>query len=381
MKICGIICEFNPFHNGHAYLIGEARRLSGCDTVVCVMSGNYTQRGESACLDKYTRARHAVLGGADLVLELPPHFAVAPAEIFAKGGIKILASLPRFSALAFGCESGDKADFSRTAEILSDESEKFKAELSRGLERGESYVKSYASAFEKCGGDGEFISRPNNLLGAEYAKAVLSFGCGCELLPVNRVGAEYADGELKENYSSARAIRENVLSPLALKNVPEFVRADLKNADDGRYFRELAAFAALDGVKDVFGCGEGLENKITALSRGGYEKIICGCTSKRYSSARIKRILCANLLKLYSSEALNALSDGLFLKPLAVKKERADEIFACLALSSLPVAARQRDIMNLSAGVKRAVERYVRADEIYGLCTGGESNYFRVDKV
>ena len=102
MKICGIVCEFNPLHNGHAYLLAQARARSGCDALVCVMSGNFTQRGEPACMEKYTRAEHAILAGADAVIELPAAFACAPAELFARGAIRLLAALPGFGCLAFG---------------------------------------------------------------------------------------------------------------------------------------------------------------------------------------------------------------------------------------------------------------------------------------
>ena len=100
MKILAIICEFNPFHNGHRYLLEKAKKLSGADAVLCIMSGNFTQRGEICVLDKYTRAKHAILGGADCVIQLPAPFAVAPAEIFAKGAIKILSSIPEVAFLA-----------------------------------------------------------------------------------------------------------------------------------------------------------------------------------------------------------------------------------------------------------------------------------------
>ena len=111
MKICAVICEFNPFHNGHKYLIEKAKRQSDCDAVLCIMSGNFTQRGEVCIFDKYTRARHAIAGGADCVIQLPAPFAVAPAEIFAKGAIKILSSIPDVTEIAFGCESADFKKF------------------------------------------------------------------------------------------------------------------------------------------------------------------------------------------------------------------------------------------------------------------------------
>ena len=94
MKTYGIICEYNPFHNGHKFLIEKAKEITECDAVLCIMSGNFTQRGEMCIADKYTRAKHAVLGGADCVIQLPSPFAVAPAEIFASGAIKILSSIP-----------------------------------------------------------------------------------------------------------------------------------------------------------------------------------------------------------------------------------------------------------------------------------------------
>ena len=107
MKICAIICEYNPFHNGHLYQLREAKRLSEADVVLCIMSGNFVQRGEAAILDKFTRAKHAVWAGADAVIELPSVFATSNAELFAKGAIHILSSIPEVSTLCFGCENAD----------------------------------------------------------------------------------------------------------------------------------------------------------------------------------------------------------------------------------------------------------------------------------
>ena len=129
MKICTIICELNPLHNGHKYLIERARSLSGCDFTVCVMSGCFTQRGEMCRNDKFVRAAHAVLSGADAVIELPAPFAVAPAEIFARGAVTQLKGLNADLTLAFGCESGCAEDFKEAAYILNAESRLFKRTL------------------------------------------------------------------------------------------------------------------------------------------------------------------------------------------------------------------------------------------------------------
>ena len=142
MKICGIICEYNPFHNGHAYLLSEAKKQSGADALLCIMSGNFTQRGEMAGLDKFTRAKHAVLAGADAVIELPAVFAISPAEIFAKGAVKLLASCPSFDTLAFGCEDGDRISFLQTAKATADESRELKAAIRANLKAGMSLTKA-----------------------------------------------------------------------------------------------------------------------------------------------------------------------------------------------------------------------------------------------
>ena len=107
MKFCAIICEYNPFHNGHRYLLEHAKKLSGCDGILCLMSAAFTQRGEAAVMPKFVRAEHAVLGGADCVLQLPAAFSVAPAEIFAQGAVSILKSIPAVTHLAFGSENAD----------------------------------------------------------------------------------------------------------------------------------------------------------------------------------------------------------------------------------------------------------------------------------
>jgi len=118
MKICAVICEYNPFHNGHAYQLSEAKKRSQADAVLCIMSGNFVQRGESAIVDKFTRAKHAVLGGADAVIELPTIFATSNAELFAKGAISILSSIPDVTTLCFGAETASTEAFLQTAKLI-----------------------------------------------------------------------------------------------------------------------------------------------------------------------------------------------------------------------------------------------------------------------
>ena len=337
MKILAIICEFNPLHNGHKYLMELAREKSGCDAVVCIMSGCFTQRGEMCRNDKFVRAKHAILSGADAVIELPTPFAVAPAEIFAKGAVKILSSIPYVSVLAFGHEWGSEEDFYSAARILNEENELFRTTLESGLNSGESYIKSYCTALSACGGDGQMISSPNNILAVEYVKALLKCGKNIRILPIKRIGAGFNDDTLYENFSSASAIRANSDNAAIKDNMPPCSYADFTAAKDNKdRFERLAAdwlyLCDKDNLKRVLGCSEGLENRLKALSFGSsFEKIVEDGASKRYSKARIRRILTANLLCLYADEIKEFLSVDLQPKVLAVKKERADEILPLLS--------------------------------------------------
>lgn len=353
MNFCTIICEFNPFHNGHAYLISRAKELTGCDAVICVMSGSFTQRGEICRTDKFLRARHAVLCGADAVIELPAPFAVAPAEIFAKGAIKVISRLGVPTTLAFGCENSEPCEgdepcegsesngaqkFIKAAEILSCESQRFKSELKRGLDGGESYIKSYSSAFTACGGDGNLLSSPNNILGVEYVKAIAELGAGFDVLPVKRVGAGYRDETLAGKYSSAGGIRANACDERIREAMPDCSYRDFIRSTDNRVrFERLAADMLFtcdkNNLKRIYGCTEGLENRLKNLAGGNdYAGVIEGACTKRYSMARISRILCANLLELYADQTERFLKGNPHVKILAVKKERADGLLPLLTV-------------------------------------------------
>lgn len=361
MNICAIICEFNPFHNGHKYLLEQAKKLSGCNAVLCVMSGSFTQRGEMCIADKFARARHAVSGGADCVVELPAAFSVAPAEIFAQGAVKILSGVPEVKSLAFGCENAS-FDFLRAAKFLLEESELFKNALKEGLAHGESYIKSYAKAFEAAGGEKDVLSKPNNILGLEYCKAVLRSGKDISIIPVQRTGCGFLDENLEKNFSSAGAIRKNIENPMVSENVPRYVYSDLKEfTSEQKLFEELIGFkltvCETENLAKIYGCGEGLENRLKSLALFPYGKLVAEATGKRYSSSRIRRILLANLLGIYADDVQSYLKNELYLRPLAVKKESADIILPALSQSKFPVIFKQRDLKNLGGAAEKCFKK------------------------
>ena len=218
MKICGIIAEYNPFHLGHLKQIEYVKNVLGAEKIIVIMSGNFSQRGEVAVLNKFLRAKHAVIAGADLVIELPTVFATANAEIFAKGAINIFNSLNVIDAICFGVESGTCDEYVSLAKAMNNESKEFKKVLKEKLESGVSLAKAKFETLKELGNefDQSLISTPNNILGLEYTKAILSTKSKIEICPMIREG-DHNDKTLKKKITSATSIRET-LKGNAVKN-------------------------------------------------------------------------------------------------------------------------------------------------------------------
>ncbi len=368
MKICAIVCEYNPFHNGHLYQLTEARKRSGADAILCVMSGNFVQRGEAALLDKYTRARHAILAGADAVLELPTLFACSNAELFAKGAIKLLSSIPEVETLCFGAETADKELFQRAAYLTLNEPAEVSARIKTLLAQGVSYAKARAEAWGNLL-PSELMRSPNNILGLEYTKAILRFHLDIEILPIERKGGAYASPELLENYSSATAIRHALREGVSVQNqLPEFVERDLpKNLQNDLETLEKYALLTTSSEKiaRVCDCGEGLENALKKVA-GTNEPLVETLTSARYTASRIRRIALHNLLQVEEQQIWETLESDLYLRVLALKKENG-ELLSVLGNASAPLLVRAHDESKLNETQKRCLETDLLAEKIYGL--------------
>lgn len=193
MRVCGIIAEYNPFHSGHAYQIAEARARSGCDYLIVAMSGDFVQRGAPALMDKYIRARMALLSGADLVLMLPVAASTASAEGFARAGVSVLHTTGVVDTLSFGCEDPAICEnpYRKLARSLSDESPDFQAALQHGLSSGLPYAQARTVAIHSCadGCDPVLLDHPNNLLAFEYMRAIAYTHADLELYPIRRLGS------------------------------------------------------------------------------------------------------------------------------------------------------------------------------------------------
>lgn len=216
MKAVGIIAEYNPFHNGHAYQLAKAKEITGADFAVVIMSGDFVQRGEPAIINKFTRTEMALLGGADLVLELPVRYATGSAEYFASGAIKLLDSLGIIDVLCFGSEYENTSDLITIAGILAEEPEEYQVFLRQNLSDGISYPLSMARALEIYAQNhsitlshsvSELLSAPNCRLGIEYCRALIRLHSDIIPTAVRRIGSDYHQKELSETYSSASALR------------------------------------------------------------------------------------------------------------------------------------------------------------------------------
>lgn len=212
MKIVGVITEYNPFHQGHAYHLTKARELTGADHVVAVMSGNYVQRGVPAMFDKYTRARAALMNGADLVMELPLCTATGSAEYFARGAVTLLSRTGIVTDLCFGSESGDLPTLLKCAGLLVQEPEPYRQLLRRHLRAGEPFPKARAMALHQydISIPAEVLECPNNLLGLEYLKALYREHSSIRPHTVRRTGTGYHSLSMTET-ASASAIRAALL--------------------------------------------------------------------------------------------------------------------------------------------------------------------------
>lgn len=211
MKTVGLITEYNPFHNGHAYHIEKAKMLTGADRVIVVMSGDFVQRGAPAVMPKHLRAESALLSGASLIIELPVCFATGSAEYFAQGSISLLNRLRCIDSICFGSECGDLHLLKEIAQILADEPIEYQTALKQALKEGASFPAARQEALNIYSDKySEILASPNNILGIEYLKALAKIHSKMEPFTIKRIGAGYHDMDIDGQFSSATAIRSDI---------------------------------------------------------------------------------------------------------------------------------------------------------------------------
>ncbi len=388
LKICFVICEYNPFHNGHLLHLNHVNKNLKPDATVCLMSGNFTQRGDIAVLDKFTRATQAVRAGADMVLELPTVFATANAEIFAKGAIKIMASICANKTLCFGAETDNPSDIFFALDETLYESDEFKQELKKQLKSGSSFAKARSTAILSLSKvDKNVLTKPNNILGLEYVKAIKKCGDDIVVNVFKRQGSNYNDSALNGELSSATSIRNAIKNgdySNLLKAIPDFCKDDLPKSlpnIDGLLAYALTS-AKKEFISSVQDCSEGLENSIKKAVQTNFtfNDIVTAVKSKRYTETRIKRILISTLLKIDKVFIKDCLSNDLYYKVLAIKKDRLD-LLNVLSKSKYPLITRKGDEQNLSPVAKLCFLKDCFASSVYQIATNKKLNDYEMKKV
>lgn len=370
MITAGIIAEYNPFHNGHSYHISETRRISGAEKVIAVMSGSFVQRGEPACADKFTRAAWAIRGGADMVLELPDVYSISCAERFASGAVRLMKATGLVDLLSFGSESGDKERLITSAFADFDE-EAFDRAIGKGL--------SYPAAMETASGS---MLKPNDILGTEYIRANKKYSCGFEIFPVKR-DSDYNSYELGGDYSSAYAIRLALsreisgirMSPSVFDGLMKALPKDeleemLGLSKSGRFPASVENLSDIvlyklrsmnkDGIAALPEVSEGLENLFKRYSEecGEYSRMLNMIKSKRYTMARLKRIVMCAVLGITAELQDEAFANdsSLYIRVLAIKKDSLDLLGELTEIASVPVIVRYSDREKLSPSGQKIEE-------------------------
>ncbi len=302
MSVCAITAEYNPFHSGHKYQIDEVKK--SFDTIVIIMSGSFTQRGGAAILNKWDRAKSAVMCGASLVLELPAVFAVNTAERFAYGAISIINALGCVDAVSFGSECGDIKALTNAARQLAYEEKSVSDKLGKYLKEGMSYAAARTKAFDGIIGS-ELLSNPNNILAIEYIRHLILSESKTEPITLKRQGGGYHSESLSHSLASASAIRAALSEPEKIKpHMPPAAFDILQSAD--KYYLSNLDNAALfhirsgkaENLKSALECTEGIENRIyrAAAENSSIEAVAQASSSKRTPVSKIRRIILSSML-------------------------------------------------------------------------------------
>ncbi len=368
----GVVCEFNPFHNGHAYLLKRAKEISG-GSVLCAMSGNFVQRGEYAFADKYTRAKWAIEGGADIVFENPFPFSCATAEKFALGAVSVLIGSGMCDALCFGCEEDVTQEvLYNAAAILIDKD--FALSVKKRIKANKNL--SFAIAREKeleekYGKDiSRLVASPNSLLAIEYAKACLTFGKKVSLYPIKRLGSAH-DGAPVGEFSSASSIRGD--ASLCEKYCPEYVARYIKKSgytvtDNGKYYSALCHRILFSDVEDMIGCAElpreyAIKLKKAALENKSFEDFFESIRAKHMTDAKLRRMLIYLLNGVKDKELLNLPKSAMLLGVSGngaklIRKHKKSE-------SDFTVLSKISDIKKLPDEQKALYEKQLLAEKLF----------------
>lgn len=422
MKTAGIIVEYNPFHNGHQYHIERTRQVTGADFIIAVMSGDFVQRGEPALTDKHARARMALMGGADLVLELPVIFATGSAGDFASGAVSLLDKLGVVDTLCFGSEAGSIRPFEKAAALLSDEPPVFRAIMQENLRKGASFPLARSMALKGClagsaadiyAADGiparlsdDLLSAPNNILGIEYCTAIYKRKSSIKPVTILRQGAGYHDDAIYDSpvlspdgnscaFSSATAIRRALMEngrfeqdalSLALPADQLSLWQDIISGNRLLFARDLTKelrcrliLEEAEGFTQYADVSRELSDKLRKnyLSFTDWNALCETLKSKEMTYSRISRALCHILLSITHSQLQHARAHDYvpYARMLGFQKSAEPLLSAIKKNSSVPLISRLADARRLlDADALSMLQQDITAAHMYESAVAAKSS-------
>lgn len=374
MKSCGVIVEYNPFHNGHRYHLEQARKKSQADVVIAIMSGNFLQRGEPAILDKWVRAEQALRNGADLVIELPVYYAVQSADYFAKGGVNLLHSLG-VTDLCFGTDSGHELDYEAFAKFHNDNDVAIAQTFSLLTDKGMSYPQQMTEVYRQLYPEWPLdINSPNHILGMSYAKENQKYSSPMKLHPLKRLAANYHDKEItSQEFASATAIRENVLNDKLGKVkavVPDITHRDLEalplvNWDLAwPYLKYQLLSKKPEELATIYQMVEGIEYRLVACVKKAtsFSSFVNQVKSKRFTWTRIQR-LCLYIFLNITDQDMKSAWEAPYLRVLGFNDSGREFLNERRKKVSLPLVTK------ISRDNEKQLELDIKAGKLYQLLT------------
>lgn len=388
MKVTGIVAEYNPFHNGHEHQIKKAREITGADFIVVVLSGNFMQRGVPAIIDKYERARMALMGGADLVIEIPTCYATASAEYYSAGALSTLENLGVVDCLCFGSECGDIDILSNVAATLASESSEYKEVLKQKLKAGNSFPVARSQALSQTmngfSAYSNVLGSPNNILGIEYIKSIIRRGYKIKPYTHMRIGSDYHSYRLSENLSSAIAIRESLSLQDDLTRIKAQVPMTTYEILEKHFHKIFPIFAvdftSLIKFKLIREQKKGYTRYLDVtgdlsdrLAKGSfmmeeYEEFCNAMKTKDVTYARISRILCHILLDVFADEVSEYMDNGIsyYARVLGFKESSKELLTAIKKNTSIPMITKVSEAKNVLYPLgMRMFEQDIYASHVY----------------
>ncbi|WHY03471.1 nucleotidyltransferase [Neobacillus sp. DY30] len=379
MKAVGVIVEYNPFHNGHAYHLQAAKEIADADIAIAVMSGNFLQRGEPALVSKWYRTKMALLNGVDIVLELPYRFATQKAETFANGAISILDAIGCHS-LCFGSESGDISSFLQTADYLETHKERFEEKIKMNIKTGVSYPRALSLSFQSLSSPENLLSldKPNNILGYHYVKSIIQQKSSIIPLTVKRKNADYHDEHFAtETIASATSIRKALFMNKEKRSsiqqyVPEATSTLLKEylTEYGQlhqwenywsYLRYRLIHTSSEELSEFYEVEEGIEHRLiaAALDSTNFKEFMQKIKTKRYTWTRLQRICVHILTNTKKIDMKSTAEAASYLRLLGMTRNGKEYLNKYKSQFALPLVAK------LSAYKEKDILLDVKASRVY----------------